>query len=137
MVMVLPKGVPTLQHLNTKNWTRPDNVFCTEHTQGLFVKCATDPANRGPKTDHVPVLSVLDLTLTNTNPEPRHNFRATNWEKFRETLRLQLNEVGPPTALATDREFQNAARALTRAIQETIEKEVPLCKPSPYAKRWW
>ncbi|KAF8835617.1 DNase I-like protein, partial [Paxillus ammoniavirescens] len=29
MAMALPKDMPTLEALATKNWTRPDNVFCS------------------------------------------------------------------------------------------------------------
>ena len=29
MEMVLPKGIPTLEAMVMKNWTRPDNVFCS------------------------------------------------------------------------------------------------------------
>lgn len=137
MVMALPKGVPTLQLLNSKNWTRPDNVFCTEQTLDLFIRCETDPSNRGPKTDHVPILSVLDLATMRAAPEPRRNFRNTDWEDFNRALQTRLHALGPPTVLATVEEFQTATRNLTHVIQETIDDKVPICRPSPYAKRWW
>ena len=28
--MALPKGIPTLQHMVTKKYSRPDNIFITE-----------------------------------------------------------------------------------------------------------
>ena len=33
MVMLLPKGIPTLQSMAMKNWTRVDNVFATQNTE--------------------------------------------------------------------------------------------------------
>ena len=43
MVMLLPKGIPTLQSMVTKNWTRVDNVFAAHNTEHLVVACDTDP----------------------------------------------------------------------------------------------
>ena len=44
MIMALPKDTPTLEALATKNWTRPDNVFCTDNTAEHLIHCYTDPA---------------------------------------------------------------------------------------------
>ena len=67
MIMTLPKGLPTLQASRSKNWTRPDNVFCTDHTEASFISCTTNPALRGPCTDHVPILSILELEVHQEN----------------------------------------------------------------------
>jgi len=64
MVMALLKDIPTLEAMLTKNWTRPDNIFCTEHMEGLIVSCSTDPRLQGPGTDHMPILTVAELALT-------------------------------------------------------------------------
>ena len=29
MEMTLPKGLPTLEVMSMKNWTRPNNIFCS------------------------------------------------------------------------------------------------------------
>lgn len=39
MVMKLAKGIPTLQAKRTGNYTRVDNVWCSEEVQGTVVKC--------------------------------------------------------------------------------------------------
>jgi len=39
MVMPLPKGTPTLQHMVTKLFSRPDNFFCSEEMQEMVTKC--------------------------------------------------------------------------------------------------
>ena len=53
MVMALPKNIPTLESMSMKNWTRPDNVFCSANMEAMLVSCMTDPQLRGPGTDHV------------------------------------------------------------------------------------
>ena len=76
--MALPKDVPTLEFMGaSKNWTRPDNVFCSQNATGLLVKCTTVPSQRGAGTDHVPIDTVLSLPVTRTSPVISYNFRAT------------------------------------------------------------
>lgn len=82
MVMVLPKDIPTLQARNTKNWMRPDNIFCSSSMEDLYVHCEVVPKDRGPCTDHVPIVSVIDLPLVKKAVEPIQNFRMADWEEF-------------------------------------------------------
>jgi exonuclease III len=54
--MALPKDIPTLEFMGlNKNWTRPDNVFCSQNAIDVLVKCSTVPEQRGAGTDHVPI----------------------------------------------------------------------------------
>ncbi|KAF9554543.1 hypothetical protein CPC08DRAFT_622352, partial [Agrocybe pediades] len=46
MTMLLPKGIPTLQHWVTNKYSRPDNVFGTRNLADLLVKCDTMPERR-------------------------------------------------------------------------------------------
>lgn len=66
----LPKGMLILQSASTRNWTCPDNVLCTDHTLETFIMCKTNPALRGPKTDHIPIQSVLELTVPRVTKDP-------------------------------------------------------------------
>ena len=43
MVMLLPKGMPTLQSMVTKNWTQVDNVFTSAGSEDLVVAYDTAP----------------------------------------------------------------------------------------------
>jgi len=74
MTQALPKDVPTLQSSSTRNWTRPDNVFCTEHTSQSLLECNTAPERHGPKTDHLPILTTLDMSLTMSSDSPPWNY---------------------------------------------------------------
>jgi hypothetical protein len=65
--MALPKDKLTLQSMSSSNWTRPDNVFCTAHMLDAFISCNTAPRCRTPCTDHVPILSNIDLEIPHTS----------------------------------------------------------------------
>ena len=133
MVMPLPKGIPMLQSMVTKNWTRVDNVFAMHHTEHLMVACNTDPRQRAPGTDHVPVLTTLDLEILAAAAISRRNFRAADWSKFHQTLTDQLDNIPGPRTLLNESQFQEAVSDLTTALQAAIEHTVPLSKPSPHS----
>ena len=134
--MALPPGIPTLQALSTGNWTRPDNVWCTSHTIDLFTRCDTDPGLRGPNTDHLPILSSIDLPLTRNAPKSSRNFRTTDWEAFTEQL-TELLSHSEPRKLTSEREFRTALDEINTALKTTMEDKVPINKPFPHTKRWW
>jgi len=134
--MALPPKIPTLQALSTGNWTRPDNVWCTNHTTDLFTSCDTDPGQRGPNTDHVPILSKLEFPLNHNVPKPTRNFHATNWETFNEHLATLLSPQSPQR-IRTNIDFHIACARLTLALKTAIENVIPLNTPYPFTKRWW
>ena len=133
----LPKDKPTLQSSSSQNWTRPDNVFCTDHTLSSFIVCDTAPRLRAPKTDHVPILSILDLEIPRATTTTAYNYREVDWDKLNDSLQSHLHKVPPPAELTSIDDFQTAARNLTKALGDAIEENVPKSKPNPHAKRWW
>ncbi|KAL1737829.1 hypothetical protein HDZ31DRAFT_18732, partial [Schizophyllum fasciatum] len=137
MIMALPKGIPTLQHMVSKKWSRPDNVFLSEGAEALLVSCDTAPSLRGPGTDHMPILTELDFTLARKNAPAYRNFRETDWEDFESELSSRLRLLGEPQELTSVDQFHRVLDGLTSAIQGTIEKVVPLSKPCPHSRRWW
>lgn len=62
MRMSLPAGMPTLEAAGTKNYTRPDNVFCSAEFADAFIDCTMDPSKRPVCTDHLPILSTIDMS---------------------------------------------------------------------------
>ncbi|KAF9245440.1 hypothetical protein BU15DRAFT_32663, partial [Melanogaster broomeanus] len=135
--MTLPKGQPTLQVSSSKNWTRPDNVFCTDHTSEAFSSCKVHPELRGPTTDHVPILSTLELEIPSATTENIRNYREVDWEKFKEKLKAELSPMYPIQPITTRTNFQNMALQLSTAIQNTVTETVPYTRPNPHSKRWW
>jgi Endonuclease-reverse transcriptase len=137
MVMTLPKRLPTLQSMSTKNWTRVDNVFCTDNIAETVITCDTRPSMRGPGTDHVPILTILNIEATHNPTAPFHNYRMVDWKEFREHLAKRLEDIPEPKEIETEKEYNEAVNALTTAIQDTIEDAIPLSKPVPHSRRWW
>ena len=54
MVMLLPKGIPTLWHMVTGRYSRPDNVFSTGGLSDQISRCEVVSSPRPPLTraDH-------------------------------------------------------------------------------------
>ena len=110
MVQALPKDIPTLQSSSTGNWTRPDNVFCTDHSEEILISCTTDPGQRGPKTDHIPVLMEIDLAIPLAPDTMTCNYRAVDWEEFDEYLNGTLACLPPPAPIVTEEDFQRTTK---------------------------
>ncbi|KAF8154924.1 hypothetical protein B0H34DRAFT_660765, partial [Crassisporium funariophilum] len=137
MAQALPKGIPTLRHMVTKKYSRPDNVFCTAHTLPRFDKCAVDHDTQPAKTDHFPIKFTLNMEVQVTDETPRYNFRTADWETFTEHLSEQLARMPRPEQPRTIDEYNHLTDTLTRTLQETIAKTIKKTKPPPDNKRWW
>ncbi|PPQ77570.1 hypothetical protein CVT24_005191, partial [Panaeolus cyanescens] len=137
--MILPKGVPTLEALATKNKTRVDNVFCSKELEDRIIRCKVREADRVGKTDHFPISTEIDLMTSTKDEQPTHNFRLTDWEAFREELKRRLKDIpGPREFRRGELEACIQARiALEAVIGDTIGKVVPKSKAVPWKKRWW
>jgi len=137
LVQVLPKGIATLEASNTKNLTRPDNVFCSADLMQAFASCTVEYHLRPIITDHFPIISSLEFHPEIATSAPKPNYRETDWESFNETLAARLDAIPPAQELTSRIQFDEAFTNLTEAISQTINERVPKTKPSPYAKRWW
>ena len=137
MEMALPKDIPTLCALNSWNLTRPDNVFVSNSLINSLIYCNTEPEKQPVKTDHFPIVTRIDVTVTPSNEMPRFNFRLTDWDQFRNVLTAHLQQIPRPKPITTVDLFDKALSDLTTAAMETINTVVPKVKQTPYAKRWW
>lgn len=63
LIQVLPKGIPTLVVMNLGNHTRPDNVFISHTLIQRITTCTDLPKHRHAKTDHIPILTIMDTTV--------------------------------------------------------------------------
>jgi hypothetical protein len=137
MKMTLPKDIPTLEQSRTKNWTRPDNVFASEDIAQAFLECNTAPDKRPPLADHLPIMSVIDITPTVHRAPPRRNWQAVDWNEFRGELLEQLTKIPPAAEIPDCETFKTAIQDLENTIHESVRKTVPQTTLSPYTKRWW
>jgi hypothetical protein len=135
--MALPKDIPTLRAFSTGNYTRLDNVFCTADLVNNIIICNTEPTRKPINTDHLPIITILDLEVLRLFMEPRLNYRGTDWEDFREKLRPKLETRRAPKTINSINEFNKILEHVSSALQKTIEEVVPRTKPCLFSKRWW
>ncbi|KIK76602.1 hypothetical protein PAXRUDRAFT_28944 [Paxillus rubicundulus Ve08.2h10] len=135
--MALAEGTPTLEANHMRNYTRPDNVFCSLHLLNSFTCCAVQAELQPVGTDHLPIIMEMDFNPERTNTPPRCNFRATIWDKYKEVLEQQLGSIAPPGELTMVDDLKARLELVTYKIQATIDTTVPLSKPSLFTKRWW
>ena len=125
MEMTLPGDTPTLEAIATKNWTRPDNVFSSSNLADKVVYCTTEPRLRGPGTDHMLILTVIELPIEQVQVVPSYNFREAEWDDFRNKLEARLVDIPSLAMLLTEADFSEVVKNLTGIIQDTIRTTVP------------
>src|SRR5882724_3205860 len=135
--MALPKGIPTLQALSTGNFMRPDNVFISSSIVGHLVRCGTLPDKRPARSDHIPIITELDLEVNERAEPPCPSFRLADWKAVRETLMAKLTVLGPAQETRTHSELYEQVIMLTQAISEAMDVSVPKGGMLPHKKRWW
>lgn len=137
MEMALPKDIPTLRALNTRNLTRPDNVFISHPLIDALTYCNTEPEKQPVNTDHFPIIVKIDTSVTIHEEQQRFNFKGTDWDEFRKMLKAKLDKIPKTKTIHSVDDFDQMLISLDRAVHETIEKVVPKAKFSPHTKRWW
>ena len=95
--LALPSGIPTHVHHVTKKWTRLDQVFLSEHSTEMLISCNTQVKYRGVKTDHLPIVTELELAIPATQEQSIKNFREVDWEEFNCVLEKNLRPLGLPS----------------------------------------
>ena len=87
--------------------------------------------------DHMPIISVLEMEPERSAHVEKYNFKLMDWDDFRKTLEMKLAMVQTVEEFMTEADLLEQITKLDAAIKETIKEQVPINKPSPYAKRWW
>jgi hypothetical protein len=100
--IILPKGEVTLKHMVTNQFSRPDNMWCSNKLVHAVVRCEVDAYLQPPCTDHYPVVTILDIPQTRIVPSPSWNFRMVNWEAFNKGLQANLEVIPPPEEIVTE-----------------------------------
>jgi hypothetical protein len=76
LIMALPKDLPTLQSMVSKNYTRPDNVFVSGTLAESLTSCTTIPEARPPCTDHLPIRTILTTAVNQSQVLTRWDWRC-------------------------------------------------------------
>jgi Endonuclease/Exonuclease/phosphatase family len=135
--MALLSNTPTHEHYVSKQQSRLNNVFCTDHTLNLINICEVLLDDPKPGTDHYPIISIIDLPVHHQETPSHPDFRMADWETFNSNLSAQLTNFPPPAPLACKTDFNRASANLTEAIQGAIHTTIPIQRPCPHTKRWW
>ena len=135
--LALPRGIPTHCHSVTKRWSRLDHVFISEESLGMLIACNALTDHRGINTDHIPILTELNLGVALNVAKPIPNFKDVDWDEFRKTLANFLGPAQPEERITSQRQLDERCSGLTEAIQNTIREQVPVTTITPKSKRWW
>lgn len=135
--LALPPKIPTHKHNVSKKWSRLDHVFISEHSLDAIISCEVITNDLSPNTDHLPIVTDLDLSIAKAPTKKYANFRNVDWDKFRQTLEEQLQGFGIPRAIRDQGELDRECSRLTTALQSTINAVVPVTDLGPMSKRWW
>ncbi len=111
----LAAGMLTHVHNITKKWTHLDQVFITEHMMDMVMVCKMCHKDRGLNTDHIPIISQLDITLGRTLEQKTNNFRDINWDDFCKTLEERMSKFGIPKRIGSQETLNHECDKLTSA----------------------
>ena len=135
--MALPPGISTHLHNVSKRWTRLDQVFISEDGLDSVITCDVLTDSPGINTDHLPILTTLDLSLARAPVTPPKNFRNVDWEAFEKEVETELDRLPQPTRIRTQGELDDTCLKLTEVLQKVINDKVPVKKLGVKSKLWW
>ena len=124
-------------HNVSKKWSRLDQVFISDHSTGLVNICDTITSQRGINTDHLPILTKLELATPIAEDSAMHNFREVDWGLFNKSLEKRLERVGCAERIHTLVWLNEMCSELTKVIQDMITEMVPITHICTRTKRWW
>jgi len=121
----------------TGNFTCPDNILASSSLREHILECKTIPEEHPPQSDHIPIITTLEMSPGRQEEAPKPNFKSTNWAKFQKELTKKLDSIDAQHDILNESEFYRRLNTLTLAITDTIESAIPKNRPSPFTKQWW
>jgi hypothetical protein len=90
-------------------------------------------------TDHLPIITTLDLSYYPTQSDTQFNYRHANWEHFAKTVQEKLDNMPILNNLTYDStdDLKSAVNELFKILQEVAATQTPMTKPHPHLKCWW
>ena len=136
MVTALTHGIPTYE-MATSRWTCLDNVWCRLNHSDPVMICDVHPSIRLPLADHLLIYTELDLQVHRANTFPSQNMCDTYFDAINKGLRALLPVWCPTKKIHSAAKLEETVDKLVGSIQEVVNQNVPITKPSTYMKRWW
>jgi len=103
----------------------------------MLISCDTQTDLRGILTDHLLIITVLDLEIEPAADTPFTNFREVDWEEFRIALEQRLANLPPLERITNQPQLDTTCKELTAMIQSIVFEQVPITKITPKSKHWW
>jgi len=118
--MALPKNIPTLEARHGRRWTRLDNVWRNTDSESKILACEVQGNLRPVNTDHLPIITTLDLSFYPTNPDTHFNFKQADWDKFENMVKdkMENSPLLNSPAFNTEQELEDAVNKLFKILQE-------------------
>jgi len=124
-------------YVSTGNFTHQDNVLISSSLRELVLECKTVPEECPLWTDHIPIITTLEMDPGRHEEAPKPNFKSTDWPKFWKELTKKLESTNARHEITNESEFYIRLNTLMLAITDTIESTVLKTRPSLFTKRWW
>src|SRR5882724_11944613 len=135
--MTLLKDFPTLCAFMSGNYTRPNNHFLSSSLIDDIIQYDTWLDECPARTDHIPIVPHLDISMGTCKEPPRPNFKAADWKEFRKVLAMKLEGLDTGEDINSEGEILSYVNKLTCSITEVIDTCIPKSGPVPYQKLWW
>ncbi|KAJ3792122.1 hypothetical protein GGU11DRAFT_659858, partial [Lentinula aff. detonsa] len=94
--------------------------------------CNTIPSRRPVCTDHIPIHTIINVHIPYVDQRTRWNWAQTDWNRFKERTREEIDKRPPARELNNIDEFNNTLKTLDDMFTSLIDELVPKAKPSPY-----
>ena len=72
--LILPSSIPMHSHHIMKKWSHLDQVFISEHSADLVEVCDIETCFCSIKTDHLPIITQLNMSTPTAPSTSFHNF---------------------------------------------------------------
>jgi hypothetical protein len=109
----------------------------SNHSENLITSCDTQLDHWGINTNHLLIITELNLKADVEEDVEIPNFQSIDWGKFQIELSTKLANLAVPTLIANQRQLDDSYASLTKAIQYTIKAQVLMMELTSKSKRWW
>ena len=129
--LIIPEGTVTFPRAGTAI----DLVWGDTETANIIQRCGIASLN-DHGSDHLPIEMIIDLTRhTTTQEEQRYNLKLADWKLMEGKIEEYLPPLNRDAAL-TVKELEDLTSQTIDAIAKAVKESTPLCRPSPFSKRW-
>ncbi|KIJ25394.1 hypothetical protein M422DRAFT_110131, partial [Sphaerobolus stellatus SS14] len=111
-----------------------DLVFAMEDFAEQVIECSMQD---GHGSDHCAIKVQVDLMLPRKEKELSRQFREVDWDFFRKEFEEVMARTPTEIEIETVEDVDRVVKWMVGALQEVVEKVVPVRRQSVYVKKWW